>query len=95
MGFLDALDHLLNFMLPALAVAALTAALAKLLWRDALAGVAWQRLVLHAASGGLLALIGGLVIQGRDGRMSTWLALVVANAVGLWWAGFGPGRRRA
>ncbi|RZS47424.1 hypothetical protein [Sphaerotilus mobilis] len=95
MGFLDALDHLLNFMLPALVLAALTAALAKLLWRDALAGVAWQRLALHAGCGGLIALVGGLLLQGRDGRMSTWAALVVANAIGLWWVGFGPGRRRA
>ena len=39
------------------------------------------------------ALVIGLVLEGRDGRMSTWLALVVANAIGLWWAGFGPGRR--
>ncbi|MDP4299796.1 hypothetical protein [Leptothrix discophora] len=93
MGFLDALDHLLNFLLPAVAVAALTAGLAKLLWRQALAGVAWQRLAGHAAAGGALALLAGLALQGRDGRMSTWLALVVANAVGLWWAGFGPGRR--
>ncbi len=95
MGILDALVHLLNFMLPAFALAGLTAALAKLLWRAALAGVPWQRLATHAALAGLLALVGGLVLQGRDGRMATWAALVVANAIGLWWAGFGPRRRRA
>ena len=95
MGFLDALGHLANFLLPAVMLAALTAGLAKLLWRGALAGVPWRRLAGHAALAGLLALVGGLVLQGRDGRMATWAALVVANAIGLWWAGFGPGRRRA
>jgi hypothetical protein len=39
-----------------------------------------------------VALLAGLLIQGRDGRMATYLGMVVACAAGLWWAGFGPGR---
>jgi hypothetical protein len=42
---------------------------------------------------GLAALVTGLLVFGRDGRMATYLLLVVAGAGALWWAGFGPGRR--
>ena len=35
-----------------------------------------------------LRLIGGLAVFGRDGRMATYAALVVASALALWWAGF-------
>jgi hypothetical protein len=91
---LDAFWHLANLLLPALAQAALTAALAKLLWRRDLAGVSWRRLTLGAAVAGVLVTIGGLLLSGRDGRMATYGALVLVNALALWWFGFGPGRRR-
>jgi hypothetical protein len=44
MGPIDALWHLLNFIAPALAVGALSAALVKLAWRRELAGARWSRL---------------------------------------------------
>lgn len=88
MGPLDALWHLLNFIAPALAVALLGASLAKLSWRRELAGVPWRRLVLWTAAAGALVLVAGLVIFGRDGKMATYGALVVASAIALWWAGF-------
>lgn len=93
MDALDAFWHLSNLFVPALALAALTAALAKLLWRRDLAGVPWLRLALGAAAAGALVTVGGLVLSGRDGRMATYAALVLANALVLWWIGFGPGRR--
>jgi len=88
MGPLDGLWHLLNFFAPALAVAVLAASLAKLSWRRELATVAWHRLVLWAAAAGALALIAGLLVFGRDGKMATYGALVAVSAVALWWAGF-------
>ena len=88
MGPLDALWHLLNFFAPAAGVALATTLLAKLLWRRELAGASWRRLLAWAATGGALALLAGLVIFGRDGRMATYGALVVATALALWWAGF-------
>lgn len=88
MGPLDALWHVLNFFAPALGVAALGALAAKLLWRRDLAGVRWRRLALWATFAGMTALVGGLLAFGRDGKMATYCALVVAAAIALWWAGF-------
>jgi hypothetical protein len=88
MGPLDAIWHALNFFAPALGVAVLAAAAAKLLWRRELAGVAWHRLALWGALAGAVVLVGGLVAFGRDGKIATYGALVVVTALALWWAGF-------
>ena len=89
----DALIHLVNFALPALCVGWLGAAFSKLLWRGTLHGVALRRLGMWASAAGLAALVAGLVVFGRDGKMATYGAMVIACAAGLWWAGWGPGRR--
>lgn len=88
MGPLDALWHLLNFFAPAVGVALATALLAKLVWRRDLAGASLWRLWAWGSGAGAVALVAGLVIGGRDGRMSTYGALVAAIALALWWAGF-------
>jgi len=93
MGPLDALFHLLNLLAPALGLGVVAAALSKLLWRAGLGGVPWRRLAGWACTAALLALAGGLAITGRDGRMATYAAMVLASAAALWWVGFGPGRR--
>lgn len=93
MGPLDAIGHLLNLFVPALLLAALAAAGAKLLWRRELAAVPWRRLAGPAAAACAAVTLLGLVWSGRDGRMATYAAMVVACALTLWWQGFGPGRR--
>jgi len=93
MGPLDALNHLLNLFLPALGLGTLAAGIAKLVWRRELAAVSWRRLALPASSASALAVLGGLVLLGRDGRMAMYGAMVLACALTLWWQGFGPGRR--
>ncbi len=93
MGPLDALWHLLNFALPAVGVGAIAALAAKLLWRRELQRASWLRLSTWATLAGLSALVAGLLLFGRDGRMATYLMLLVASAAAMWWAGFGPGRR--
>jgi hypothetical protein len=95
MGPLDALLHLLNFFAPALGVALGAALIAKLLWRRDLAGATWLGLWAWGSAGGALALVGGLVIFGRDGKMATYGALVAATALALWWAGFVRGAVKA
>ncbi len=93
MGPLEALGHVLNLFVPAVLLPGLAAALAKLLWRRELAGVPWVRLAVPAAVVCACVTLLGLVWTGRDGRMATYGAMVVACALTLWWQGFGPGRR--
>jgi hypothetical protein len=88
---LDAFWHLVNlFAVPALA-GLLAAVVAKLVWRRALAGVAWTGLARDAALAASLVALAGLVVTGRDGRMATYGAMVLACALTLWWRGFRRG----
>ena len=88
MGPLDALNHLLNLLLPGLALGALSAALAKMLWRRALAGLRWRQLAVPAMTASAAVALVGLMVFGRDGRMLMYGAMVAACAVTLWWRGF-------
>lgn len=90
MGPLDALWHLLNFLLAPLGVAAIAAGLVKLAWWRALRGRAWADLAGPAAVAGVVAQVLGLMWHGRDGRMATYLLLVVVVAAVLGWRAFGP-----
>jgi hypothetical protein len=92
MAPLDALWHVTNLFAPALGLGALAAALAKLLWRRELAAVPWARLAGPACAACLAVVVAGLVLFGRDGKMATYGAMVLASALTLWWQGFGPGR---
>lgn len=92
MNPLDALNHLANFFLPAAMVGMLGAALAKLCWRRELKPVPWHRLAGFAVAAGAAASVVGLLYFGRDGRMATYVGIVLASAAGLWWAGFGARR---
>jgi hypothetical protein len=90
---LDAIWHLANLFTPALALGALAAAGAKLLWRRELAAVRWQGLAGPACLACTVVTLAGLVLLGRDGKMATYACMVGACALTLWWRGFGPGRR--
>jgi len=81
---LDLFWHLANFVLPAIGMGALTAALCKLIWRRSLARTSWFTLAWQASAAGLSVLVAGLVITGHDGRMATWAALVVVCALVPW-----------
>jgi len=89
MGPWDALIHLTNFFLPAVGVATVAALLAKLLWWRELKAVSLKRLWAWPATAGALVLLAGLIVFGRDGKMATYGALVLASALALWWAGWG------
>jgi hypothetical protein len=74
--------HLLNFLLPALAMAALMP------WagRWAMGTSNWpvrRRMAVHALAG-VLVLVAGLVLHGQDGKMSTYMALVLVAATAEW-----------
>lgn len=83
-----ALIHLTNFVLPAVLLGLVAAALAKLLWLRALMAVPLLRLAGWAAGAALTALVGGLLVTGRDGAMATYGAMVVACAAALAWRGW-------
>jgi hypothetical protein len=92
MGPLEALWHLGNLLAVAVMTGWLSALAVKLLWRRELAAVPWRPLAGYAVTGSCIVMLAGLFITGRDGRMATYAAMVLCNALTLWWRGFGPGR---
>lgn len=82
------LNHLLNFIAPALLLALLLVALSRIFFgffgsKRALVRAPWLQLAINLIVGvGVLA--AGLVLFGHDGKMLTYLALVVATALSQW-----------
>jgi hypothetical protein len=87
MGFFNALNHLVNFFLPALTMALLVPTLARLVWRAELKGKAWGGQVKWSALANAAVLIVGLVLTGQDGAVATYAGLVLASALVVWWTG--------
>ena len=85
MGALAAFWHLLNLFAVPVCLGLLAPALAKLVWRDALRGEPWRSLAAWSALLCAAIAVAGLVIFGRDGRMATYGAMVLACALLLWW----------
>jgi hypothetical protein len=84
MGPLDLLDHLLNFVAPALFVAVLLALAARALVRRAQAPAAlWKQMMFNFIAG-LAVLLVGLAVFGRDGKMATYAAMVMVCATSQW-----------
>jgi hypothetical protein len=81
--------HVLNGLMPAFLTAALAAGLCKLLWRQELRDVSWLRMWGWGSAAGVVALVGGLLAFGRDGRMATYAMLILFNAAAMAWAGWG------
>ena len=85
MGFIDALNHLLNFAAPALGLAVLLALASWALERKRpVALSAMARLAINFVVG-VMVLAAGLVLLGRDGKMLTYLLLALAMAACQWW----------
>ncbi|NDC61317.1 MAG: hypothetical protein EBZ60_04775 [Betaproteobacteria bacterium] len=84
MDGLSLIVHILNFLAPAMAVGAWITLVYTLLWRK---GSTWQRwktsFVLNSLAGALILLI-GLLWFGQDGKMVTYLAMVLACASSQW-----------
>ena len=78
------LNHLLNFMAPAVWLALLMPGLGRLLWRGATRLHMGEQIGVQLVAG-LLVLIAGLVLLGRDGAMLTYAALVLVTGVAQWW----------
>ena len=84
MGPLDIVNHLLNFVAPAAAVALVLVLGGGLIGsRSPLALAWWLRLGIVFAVG-VAVLAAGLVVWGRDGKMLTYALLVLATASCQW-----------
>jgi hypothetical protein len=86
MGPLDFLIHLLGFLAPAFIVAALVALAARLVL-PAASRRGWFTSTLLNFFTGTLVLAAGLWFFGRDGKMATYAALVIAVATTQWLSG--------
>jgi hypothetical protein len=84
MGVPDLINHVFNFALPAVVVGLMLPSLTRFsaLGRQARPGFWWQGLANVVA--GLLVLAGGLWFWGHDGKLATYLAMVVACATSQW-----------
>ncbi|MDF1483024.1 hypothetical protein [Extensimonas sp. H3M7-6] len=84
MSLLAALDHLLNFLAPAAGVALLLVAGTQVFMRKRPSKLSWgvQAAILFIV--GAAVLVAGIVLLGRDGKMLTYGALVLACASSQW-----------
>lgn len=86
MSLFELLRHLLNFAAPAFAVALLVALAARWLLPASSRRPLWASFVINFLAG--LAVLGaGLWYFGRDGKMATYAALVLAVATIQWVSG--------
>jgi hypothetical protein len=79
--------HLLSFLAPALVVAVLVAFAARIVLPPAARPRSLALAVGINALAGVLVLAGGLWFFGRDGKMATYAALMVAEATAQWLGG--------
>lgn len=85
----DLLNHLLNFAAPAFFVAATLALLAPFLLPRRPGGSGrWSQFAINFIAG-MAVLGGGLAWFGRDGMMTTYVALVIVCGTCQWWLGGG------
>jgi hypothetical protein len=84
MGFLDLLNHALNFVAPAAWVATLVAIAARLTMRKkpGVPALRWQIAINFIASAAALVL--GLWFFGRDGKMATYTGMALLCATSQW-----------
>ena len=85
MTFLALLGHLLNFVAPALAVALLLWGAPRLLPKARRGRWTARRELAGLVGLGVAVLLAGLVLWGRDGKMLTYAALVLAQGSLAWW----------
>jgi len=84
---LELARHVLAFLAPALAVAALVALAARLVLPPAARLRSWWLAFVLNFAAGSLALAAGLWFFGHDGKMATYAALVLAVASMQWLCG--------
>lgn len=84
MGPLDLLNHLLNFVAPAAALALLMVVAGRFVVQKRAQALSWWAQTAIVFIVGVAVLAAGLVLGGRDGRMLTYAALVLVTATCQW-----------
>ncbi|MBP6897731.1 MAG: hypothetical protein ACLGJD_28400 [Gammaproteobacteria bacterium] len=84
MSPLQFLDHLLNFVAPAIVVAGLLALGLRVTQRTRSLRVPLWKQVAITTGAGVVTLLGGLVLTGHDGRMATYAALALVAGTVQW-----------
>ncbi len=82
MTFTQLLFHLVNFVLPALALAVLMPLAGR--WVMGTAAWGWHRRLWCHVAAGVAVLAAGLLVQGHDGQMGTYIVLVGVAATLEW-----------
>ena len=78
------LNHLLNFLAPAVFLAVLLALGARLIWRGSSPLVnLWEQMLLNAVLGAVVLGV-CLVLWGRDGKLATYALLVLSMGSCQW-----------
>jgi hypothetical protein len=85
MTFLAFLGHLLNFVAPALVMALLLWGAPRVLPKARRGRWAARTELLALLGLGVAVLLAGLIYFGRDGKMATYAALVIAQGTLVWW----------
>ena len=84
MGPIDLLNHVLNFVVPALSVALVVVLLARIYMPNRPAAPAWWAQAAINFVVNVVVLLVGLWFFERDGKMATYAALVLACASCQW-----------
>lgn len=85
MTFFAMLGHLAGFLAPAMGLAAVLWAAPRLWKRARSARWSPRTEALMLCGAGVAVLLAGLIVFGRDGKMFTYTALVLAQASVAWW----------
>jgi hypothetical protein len=89
---LDFLWHLFDFCAPAFTVGVVSTFAAKILWRQSMSARRWWVLASWGVGTCAVVLLLGLMLFGRDGKMATYGAMLVACAFVLERLGRAHGR---
>ena len=77
--------HVLGFAVPAVAVACLSAVIAKWLWRPEFRATTLARLSGTASACSALGFTCSVAWLGHDGQMAAYAVMVVCCALSIWW----------
>lgn len=86
MGLLDAINHAINFLAPALVVGAVLALIAPFFYKKRPAAPGYIAQAAINSIAGVVAMGVGLIVFGRDAKMASYAAMLAMGALSQAWA---------